>query len=41
MADKLWVKETEEEDEEGNPLTVIQVYDSKPKDFSYLVFLNK
>ncbi|CDQ22600.1 hypothetical protein [Halobacillus karajensis] len=41
MSDRLYVRETTEHDEEGTPLTVIPVYDSKPEKFSYLIFLDK
>lgn len=41
MSDRLYVRETTEEDEEGHPLTIVQAYDSKPNKFSYIVWLDK
>ena len=41
MSEKLYVEETTDHDEEGKPLTVIQTYESNPKQYSYLIFLDK
>jgi len=38
---KVYVKEKEEKDSDGNPLQVVQVETSKIESFSYLVFIKK
>ena len=41
MTDRLYVKESTEYDEDGERLKVIQTYESKPMEYSYLIFLDK
>lgn len=38
---KVYVRITEEHDEEGQSLQILQTFESKPKLFDYIVFLDK
>jgi hypothetical protein len=38
---KLWVKVKSEKDSDGKSLQVVEILESQPKDFSYIVFLEK
>jgi hypothetical protein len=38
---KVWVQVKSEKDSDGKSLQVVEILESQPKDFSYIVFLEK